>query len=211
MNSAVIVFPGINRERNNMMALEAVKGKKADPAPSPGALPQAKTFKLPAPAGVFPPIKARANGQRDRQYDTKPRLGPSPATTAADQPEPAAGQEAPVLLESAPRAVGAVSVGDPVGTDDSHPDFGAGVGDDRERAFDGVGRFVVVDDRRRPRFERLEGRQLRRRFDHLEVERLVIHIDGLHVQPGSSLPEAPPAGPTAIRTRDLADSGTDVA
>jgi uncharacterized alkaline shock family protein YloU len=51
---------------------------------------------------------------------------------------------------------------------------------------------------------------IRRALD-LEVDRLVIHIDGLRVQPGSSLPEAPPATPTAIRARDLADSGTDVA
>jgi uncharacterized alkaline shock family protein YloU len=51
---------------------------------------------------------------------------------------------------------------------------------------------------------------IRRALD-LEVERLVIHIDGLRVQPGGALPEAPPTAPTAIRTRDLADSGTDVA
>lgn len=51
---------------------------------------------------------------------------------------------------------------------------------------------------------------IRRALD-LEVDRLVIHIDGLRVQPGTSVPEAPPAAPTAIRSRDLADSGTDVA
>jgi uncharacterized alkaline shock family protein YloU len=51
---------------------------------------------------------------------------------------------------------------------------------------------------------------VRRALD-LEIDRLVIHIDGLHVQPGAALPEAPPATPTAIRGRDLADSGTDVA
>ena len=51
---------------------------------------------------------------------------------------------------------------------------------------------------------------IRRALD-LEVDRLVIHIDGLRVQPGGSLPEAPPATPTSIRARDLADSGTDVA
>ena len=51
---------------------------------------------------------------------------------------------------------------------------------------------------------------IRRALD-LEVDRLVIHIDGLRVQPGGALPEAPPATPTAIRSRDLADSGTDVA
>jgi uncharacterized alkaline shock family protein YloU len=51
---------------------------------------------------------------------------------------------------------------------------------------------------------------IRRALD-LEVDRLVIHIDGLRVQPGGALPEAPPATPTSIRSRDLADSGTDVA
>ena len=51
---------------------------------------------------------------------------------------------------------------------------------------------------------------IRRALD-LEVDRLVIHIDGLRVQPGGALPEAPPTTPTAIRSRDLADSGTDVA
>ena len=53
---------------------------------------------------------------------------------------------------------------------------------------------------------------IRRALD-VEVDRLVIHVDGLRVQPGSALPEAPPAtrGPAPIRARDLADSGTDVA
>ena len=44
-----------------------------------------------------------------------------------------------------------------------------------------------------------------------EVTRLVIHIDGLRVQPGMAMPEAAPAEPRPIRSRDLADSGTDVA
>jgi uncharacterized alkaline shock family protein YloU len=44
-----------------------------------------------------------------------------------------------------------------------------------------------------------------------QVDCLVIHIDGLRVHPGGALPEAPPVAPTAIRGRDLADSGTDVA
>ena len=51
---------------------------------------------------------------------------------------------------------------------------------------------------------------MRRALD-LEVDRLVIHIDGLRVQPGSALPEDAPTAPTSIRSRDLADSGTDVA
>ena len=50
-----------------------------------------------------------------------------------------------------------------------------------------------------------------RRALQREVGRLVIHIDGLHVQPGGTLPDATPVGPTAVRPHDLADSGTDVA
>ena len=51
---------------------------------------------------------------------------------------------------------------------------------------------------------------IRRALDR-EVERIVIHIDGLRVQPGDLLPAVDAASPTAIRPRDLADSGTDVA
>jgi uncharacterized alkaline shock family protein YloU len=47
-----------------------------------------------------------------------------------------------------------------------------------------------------------------------EVARLVIHIDGLRLQPGT-VPEAHASTqhgePTVVRSRDLADSGTDVA
>jgi uncharacterized alkaline shock family protein YloU len=51
---------------------------------------------------------------------------------------------------------------------------------------------------------------LRRSFG-LEVRRLVIHVDGLRVQPGGAPPVIAQEDPTQIRTRDLADSGTDVA
>ena len=44
-----------------------------------------------------------------------------------------------------------------------------------------------------------------------EVARLTIHIEGLHVSPGGAPPSIVPADPSAIRPRDLADSGTDVA
>jgi uncharacterized alkaline shock family protein YloU len=51
---------------------------------------------------------------------------------------------------------------------------------------------------------------VRRTLD-LEVTRLVIHVGGLRVQPAGEPPAVVPADPTAIRPRDLADSGTDVA
>jgi uncharacterized alkaline shock family protein YloU len=45
-----------------------------------------------------------------------------------------------------------------------------------------------------------------------EVGRITIHVDGLHVPPGGTLPQSPTALPVEpIRPRDLADSGTDVA
>jgi uncharacterized alkaline shock family protein YloU len=44
-----------------------------------------------------------------------------------------------------------------------------------------------------------------------EVTRLVIHVDGLHVPPGGAVPTAPAALPVGVSSRDLADSGTDVA
>ena len=47
-----------------------------------------------------------------------------------------------------------------------------------------------------------------------EVGRIVIHIDGLRLQPGT-VPDpqthSQPGEPTVVRSRDLADSGTDVA
>ncbi len=51
---------------------------------------------------------------------------------------------------------------------------------------------------------------IRRALDE-DVARLVIHIDGLRVQPGHVPHEAAASEPTVVRTRDLADSGTDVA
>ena len=52
---------------------------------------------------------------------------------------------------------------------------------------------------------------IRRALDR-DVARIIIHVDGLHIPTGGSLPQAPTALPMgAIRSRDLADSGTDVA
>ncbi len=44
-----------------------------------------------------------------------------------------------------------------------------------------------------------------------DVGRVFIHVDGLRVHPGGAVPGAPVEAPTEIRSRDLADSGTDVA
>ena len=44
-----------------------------------------------------------------------------------------------------------------------------------------------------------------------EVGRIAIHVDGLHVPADGALPSGPDALPMGIRSRDLADSGTDVA
>ncbi len=51
---------------------------------------------------------------------------------------------------------------------------------------------------------------VRRSLD-LEIRRLVIHIDGLRVEPAGAPPVTINADPATIRPRDLADSGTDVA
>ncbi len=51
-----------------------------------------------------------------------------------------------------------------------------------------------------------------RRALEREVSRISIHVDGLHVPAGGNLPQAPTALPVGgVRTRELADSGTDVA
>jgi hypothetical protein len=45
-----------------------------------------------------------------------------------------------------------------------------------------------------------------------EVSRISIHVDGLQVPAGGNLPQAPTTLPVGgVRTRELADSGTDVA
>jgi uncharacterized alkaline shock family protein YloU len=45
-----------------------------------------------------------------------------------------------------------------------------------------------------------------------DVRRLIIHVDGLHVPAGGSLPAPPTTLPAAaVRPHELADSGTDVA
>jgi len=51
---------------------------------------------------------------------------------------------------------------------------------------------------------------IRRALDR-DVSRILIHVDGLRVHPGGAVPTTPVEEPTAILTRDLADSGSDVA
>ena len=79
------------------------------------------------------------------------------------------------------------------------------------RPLNGEGRAVDVPVAEVARQVDSAVRYAMRRALDLEVDRLVIHIDGLRVQPGSALPEDAPTAPTSIRSRDLADSGTDVA
>ena len=69
--------------------------------------------------------RQRVVGARERGVDT-------------DHPSPAGAQVAVVLVEAASCAVGTVAVGHAVGGAHAHADLGAGVGDDRQRAFDGV-------------------------------------------------------------------------
>jgi uncharacterized alkaline shock family protein YloU len=51
---------------------------------------------------------------------------------------------------------------------------------------------------------------IRRALDR-DVARIVIHVDGLRVQPAGTIPDLHLDDPAAIRPHELADSGTDVA
>jgi uncharacterized alkaline shock family protein YloU len=50
-----------------------------------------------------------------------------------------------------------------------------------------------------------------RRALERDIDRMTIHVDGLHVGPGGVPPRAPVADRALVRPDDLADSGTDVA
>ena len=78
-----------------------------------------------------------------------------------------------VLGQAPPGPVGAVAVGHPVGAADPHPHLGASIGNGLQRALDGVGRLVVVDDGGAARLQRLQRAQLGRPLDDVEVERPV--------------------------------------
>jgi hypothetical protein len=54
-----------------------------------------------------------------------------------DKPAAAAAQKSVVLLEAPTRTVDAVAVGDAVRAHHAHADLGTGIGDHRQRPFDG--------------------------------------------------------------------------
>ena len=102
-----------------------------------------------------PPAPAR---RRKRSFSARPRRAPLVM---------AAGGQSPARKR--PRVVPAV--GHAVGDVDPDTHLRAGVGDDRERAVDGVRRLVVVDDGRGAGHQRLGGPEERRPAQHLQVER----------------------------------------
>ena len=79
--------------------------------------------------------------------------------------------EPTVLLKAPYDTLVAMTIGDTVSRDDPDADLFAGIGDDGERAFDGVGGLVVIDDRRGAGFESFERPEFRRPLEHLEIER----------------------------------------
>ena len=91
----------------------------------------------------------------------------------ADHASPALAQVSIVLVDPSARAVRAVPIGHPVARVDADTDLGAGIGDDGQRTLDRVRRFVVIDDRRATGLERFECPELRRPFEHRQIERHV--------------------------------------
>ena len=89
----------------------------------------------------------------------------------ADHPPPSGAQEPLVLGQPALGTIVPVAIGDAVCAHHADADLAARVGDDVERAIDGRGRLVMVDDRSGAALERLERAEHRRPPDHLEVER----------------------------------------
>ena len=63
-----------------------------------------------------------------------------------------------------------MAVGDLIAARGTDADLGTGIGYDAQRALDGVGRGVMVDDGGRPSFERLERAEHRRPPDHLQIK-----------------------------------------
>jgi hypothetical protein len=102
-------------------------------------------------------------GQRER------RVRPHHAARESRGP----GEEAAVLGHAGRGAFGSVAVADLVAQDAADPEPGQGVGDDVERAVDGVRRGVVVDDGRGARAQGVEPAAQRGGTDGPLVERAV--------------------------------------
>ena len=98
-------------------------------------------------------VGGQAGGRRQRVVGARER------GVHADHPASAGAQEALVLGEPTPGAVGAVAVGDAVRAHDAHADLGARLGDHVEAALDRVRALVVVDDPGRAAQQRLERRR----------------------------------------------------
>ena len=94
---------------------------------------------------------AKLLGERSRGLERALFTGERGVNTHV--PIAAFGQKATVLGEPSLRTVRPVPVGDAVGSLHAYPDLSTSIRNDREAAFDGVGRFVVVDDGGGSRFE----------------------------------------------------------
>ena len=134
-----------------------------------------------------PGAAARCRSRPRRRGRGRPHRG-APAISAAaaivssvqvkaawrpTMPRPPAARNRSFSARPAAAPVGPVPVGDAVGAVDPHADLGAGVGDDRQRPLDRVGRLVVIDDRRAAPLERFERAELGRPLDRVGVERAV--------------------------------------
>ena len=121
--------------------------------------PSATWMCTPTPRSAASPAAASSVSSRARERGMH-----------ADQPAPTGAQEALVLGQPAARPVGTVPIGHAVRADHAHADLGACLGDHVEAALDRVRALVVVDDRGRPRHQRLGRAEQRAGADHVEVE-----------------------------------------
>ena len=122
--------------------------------------------------GVFGDVHVHADAEigREAAHRVERLVGERERRVRADEPAPARAQEPLVLGEAGLGAVGAVAIGDLVAAQHAHADLGARLRDHVEAALDRVRARVMVDDRGRPRLERLERAEQRAPAQHLEVE-----------------------------------------